>query len=285
MTTLSFEFFPPKTDALEAQLWHAFEALQPLQPQFVSVTYGAGGTTRTRTHECVTKMQAKGTKAAAHLTCVGASRHEIDEIAQSYWAAGIAHIVALRGDMPDGMGPYQPHPEGYATTKALIEGLRARAPFEISVGAYPEKHPEAPSLEADFAHFCDKVSAGATRAITQFFFDNSVYFRFLDRAQAAGLSLPIVPGILPITHFGRTRQFAEKCGTHLPPALIARFDGFDEKPIAERHKIAHDVALAQCQELLGSGAVDHLHFYTLNRAELVGSICADLQVVPHQKAV
>lgn len=275
--TVSFEFFPPKTENLAQGLWHAVEVLAPLRPAFVSVTYGAGGTTRARTHEIVSRLQRENhLPAAAHLTCIGATRAEIDAIAHTYWQAGIKHIVALRGDPPGGMdAPYTPHPDGYAFAADLVAGLRALHPFEISVGAYPEKHPAAVSAKADLESLKRKMDAGATRAITQFFFDNEKFFRFRDAAVKAGITQPIVPGILPIASFARAAEFARKCGATMPAEYAQLFAGHDEAPVYVRQQTAIEVAAEQCIELRAAG-VEHFHFYTLNRAELVAGICAKL---------
>jgi methylenetetrahydrofolate reductase (NADPH) len=276
--SVSFEFFPPKTEAMEAQLWRAVETLAPMRPDFVSVTYGAGGSTRERTHAVVTRLQREaGLRAAAHLTCVQATRREIDAVAESYWQAGIRHIVALRGDPPGGMtGDYAPTVGGYAYANELVHGLRALHPFEISVAAYPECHPQAPSPQADIASLRRKVEAGATRAITQFFFDPAVYARFLDRIGAAGIDVPIVPGILPLANFARAAEMAKGCGAHVPDALFRRFAGLDNDP-AGRREAAIETALELCEALRGYG-VGEFHFYTLNRAELVLDICRRLGV-------
>jgi methylenetetrahydrofolate reductase (NADPH) len=281
---ISFEFFPPKTDKMRRNLWHAIEELAPLKPRFVSVTYGAGGSTREHTHSIVTQVQHEtGLKAAAHLTCVGETRENIDAIARRYWDAGIRHIVALRGDPPEGCDHYEPMPGGYAFGADLVAGLKRVADFEISVGAYPEVHPEAASAAADMDNFKRKLDAGATRAITQFFFETEDYFRFVERARAAGITVPIVPGVLPIAHFDRMCGFAGKCGAIVPDWLRARFDPIKEDPAA--HKAAAlDVAIGQCRELYDAG-VREFHFYTLNRADLTTAICEALGVdVPATEA-
>jgi methylenetetrahydrofolate reductase (NADPH) len=282
--SVSFEFFPPKTEKMEQSLWQAIERLAPLAPSFVSVTYGAGGSTRERTHATVARIQAEtGVRAAAHLTCVCATRDEIDAIARSYWDAGIRHIVALRGDPPAGVGGvYEPHPNGYAYAVDLVEGLRRVADFEVSVAAYPSGHPHAASLAADIDHLKRKIDAGATRALTQFFFDNDEYFRFVDRARAAGITVPIVPGILPITNYARTLEFAQKCNTRIPPRFARAFEGADEDPDLLRLVAAH-VCAEQCQALQDQG-VEQFHFYTLNRAELTVAICHLLGVRAKVKA-
>jgi methylenetetrahydrofolate reductase (NADPH) len=272
----SFEFFPPKTEALEQSLWQAVGQLAALKPAFVSVTYGAGGSTRARTHEIVTHLQERhGLAAAAHLTCVGATREEIDEIARSYWEAGIRHLVALRGDPPAGSTGYAPTPGGYAYAADLVEGLKRVAPFEISVAAYPETHPEAISPEADLENLKRKVEAGAVRAITQFFFDTDAFFRFRDKAVKAGIKVPVIPGILPVSNFARAVDFARRCGTSVPDSIHTLFRDFDTLPTLVRQKLAEDVAVEQCLALK-AGGVEQFHFYTLNRAELVTAICGHL---------
>jgi methylenetetrahydrofolate reductase (NADPH) len=270
---VSFEFFPPKTEEMEKALWESVQRLAPLNPSFVSVTYGAGGSTRERTHNTVAKI-AREThlRPAAHLTCVAATRDEIDEVILGYWQAGVRHIVALRGDPQTGAGTaYQPHPGGYAYTPDLIAGIRKIGEFEVSVSAYPEKHPESASLDADIDILKRKVDAGATRAITQFFFENDFYFRFLDKVHAAGIDIPIVPGIIPVLNFKQAASFAERCGTHVPQWLADRFEGLDDDP-ATRKLIAAAVAAEQVTDLIDRGVTD-LHFYTMNRADLVYAIC------------
>ncbi|MFM7028107.1 MAG: methylenetetrahydrofolate reductase [NAD(P)H] [Chakrabartia sp.] len=276
---VSFEFFPPKTERMDAQLWEAFQALAPLQPRFASVTYGAGGSTRERTHATVARMAAEGkVPAAAHLTCVAASKAEIAEIAQSYWQAGVRHIVALRGDPPEMGQAFEPHPEGYASAAELVAGLRAIAPFEISVAAYPETHPEALSAAADIDNLKRKLDAGATRAITQFFFSPDVFFRFCDKAAAAGISAEIVPGILPVSNVAQARKFAQACGATIPDWMDRLFEGLDDHPAA-RQLIAATVSAEMCRRLY-AGGVRHFHFYTLNRAELSYAICHLLGLRP-----
>jgi methylenetetrahydrofolate reductase (NADPH) len=270
--SVSFEFFPPKTEKMEEALWQAVSRLEPLAPRFVSVTYGAGGSTRERTHATVVRL-LKETQLtpAAHLTCVGAAREEVDEVARVYWQAGVRHIVALRGDSPTGCGSYAPHPGGYAYAADLVSGLRRIGDFEISVAAYPETHPEAKSAGADLDNLKRKVDAGATRAITQYFFDPDVYLRFLDRARAAGIDLPIVPGILPVTNFAQVVKFSAACGASVPPWMAHLFEGLDQD--AETRKlVAAMVAARQCLALHNAG-VREFHFYTLNRADLVYAIC------------
>lgn len=277
--SVSFEFFPPKTEKAEENLWACIERLAPLNPAYVSVTYGAGGTTRERTHATVTRI-AKETaiKPAAHLTCVGATKAEIDAIARQYWDDGIRHIVALRGDPAEGETTYVPHPDGYAYASDLVAGLKNVADFEISVAAYPESHPEAVSAEADLDNLKRKVDAGATRAITQFFFDVDVFLSFVDRAQAADIDVPIVPGILPVTNFARVKEFAQLCGTAVPPWMADLFEGLDEDPDTRR-LVAATVAAEQCRVLHSHGVKD-FHFYTLNRADLSYAICHILGVRP-----
>jgi methylenetetrahydrofolate reductase (NADPH) len=276
---VSFEFFPPKTEAMEVQLWSAIETLAPVKPAFMSVTYGAGGSTRERTHAVVTRIQNDvRLPAAAHLTCVNATRPEIDAIADAYWQAGIRHIVALRGDPPGGIGgDYVPTPGGYAYANELVAGLSSLHPFEISVAAYPEIHPQAKSPDEDLDALKRKIDAGATRAITQFFFSPNCYARFVERALKAGITAPIVPGILPLTNFARATDMAKSCGAEMPAAIHAKFDGLDDDPAA-RQEMATELATELCQDLHTFG-VRQFHFYTLNRAELVLGICRRLGVV------
>jgi methylenetetrahydrofolate reductase (NADPH) len=278
--SVSFEFFPPKSEEMEQTLWASIARLAPLKPNFVSVTYGAGGSTRERTHATIVRiLEETNLRPAAHLTCVAATREEIDKVARGYWDAGVRHIVALRGDPPEGAGKrYMPHPGGYAYTTDLIAGLKKIGNFEISVSAYPEKHPDSPSIEAELDVLAKKVDAGATRAMTQFFFDNAVYFRFLDKVRARGISVPIVPGILPVQNFKQARNFAERCGTSVPSWTVRRFDGLDEDP-ATRKLIAAAVAAEQVLDLVDKGVRD-FHFYTLNRADLVYAICHLLGLRP-----
>lgn len=272
---VSFEFFPPKTERMAETLWQAIAALAPLGPRFVSVTYGAGGSTRERTHATVARIvRETGVAAAAHLTCVGASRAEIADIADSYWQAGVRHIVALRGDAPtEGGAParFVPHPDGYRDASELVAGLAAQHPFELSVAAYPETHPEATSARADLEHLKRKIDAGATRAITQFFFEPDTFFRFRDRAQAAGISAELVPGIIPVSNFSNIVRMSSQCGTHVPAWLGRLFEGLDDRPDA-RQLVAATVA-AELVRRLYAGGVRHFHFYTLNRAELTFAIC------------
>ncbi|HWV55343.1 methylenetetrahydrofolate reductase [NAD(P)H] [Pseudorhodoplanes sp.] len=270
---VSFEFFPSKTAEMEQSLWEAIARLAPLAPNFVSVTYGAGGSTRERTHATVRRIvNDTDLKPAAHLTCVGASREDVDAVVRDYHAAGVRHIVALRGDPPDGIGAaYAPHPGGYRGTADLVRGIRSIADFEVSVSAYPEKHPESPSVDADIDMLKAKVDAGATRAITQFFFENDLYFRYLDRVRARGIDIPIVPGILPVQNFKAATTFARRAGASVPAWLAKRFDGLDDDP-ATRKLIAATVAAEQVLDLVKRG-VDDFHFYTMNRADLVYAIC------------
>jgi len=273
---VSFEFFPPKSPEAEARLWDVIDTLAPLKPRFVSVTYGAGGSTRERTHATVTRIKREtDLTPAAHLTCVQATREEIQAIAQQYWDAGIRHIVALRGDAPDA-ATYQPTPGGYDYADDLVRGLREVGDFDISVAAYPETHPQALSAEADLDHLKRKLDAGATRAITQSFFDVDTYLRFLDRARARGIDAEIVPGILPITNVAQLKKFAAMSGSIIPAWLSKLFEGLDEKPEL-RNLVAAMVAAEQCRLLMLSG-INHFHFYTLNRAELTQAICHILGV-------
>ncbi|MET0744929.1 MAG: methylenetetrahydrofolate reductase [NAD(P)H] [Microvirga sp.] len=270
---VSFEFFPPKTAEMEATLWSSIERLAPLSPQFVSVTYGAGGSTRERTHSTVSRLvRETRLKPAAHLTCVAATRDEVNEVVRSYRDAGVRHIVALRGDPVGGLGTtYDPHPGGYDQTCDLVAGIRAIGDFEISVSAYPEKHPEASSFDADIDALKAKVDAGADRAITQFFFDNDVYMRYLDKVRARGIDIPIVPGIVPVQNFKQTANFAAKTGASIPAWLAARFEGLDTD-VETRKLVAAAVAAEQVLDLVDRG-VHEFHFYTMNRADLVYAIC------------
>ena len=269
---VSFEFFPPKSEAMAETLWRSIETLAPLHPRFVSVTYGAGGSTRERTHATVERIvRETHLTAAAHLTCVGASREEIDEVARGYWDIGVRHLVALRGDAPEPGQKYQPHPGGYANAAELVAGLKAVAPFDISVAAYPEMHPDSGDQAADLDNLKRKVDAGADRAITQFFFSADCFLRFRDAVAAAGMDVEIVPGILPVSNVAQTRRFAEMCGAAIPEWLNGLFEGLDELPSA-RQLIAATVAAELCGQLYASG-VRHFHFYTLNRAELSYAIC------------
>jgi len=276
---VSFEFFPPADAAMEATLWQSVQRLAPLAPRFVSVTYGADGSTRDRTHALVKRIQSETVLTGApHLTCVGAPRSEVLEIARKYWDEGVRHIVALRGDAPQGVTKYEPHPDGFAYGADLVAGLRSVADFDISVAAYPETHPEASSPEADLENFRRKVDAGATRAITQFFFDTDDYLRFRDRCVAVGIDISIVPGILPITRFPQVTRFAARCGAKIPSWLADRFAGLDDDP-ETRRLIAANVAIEQVSRLRRHG-VSEFHFYTLNRAELTYAICHALGLRP-----
>lgn len=280
--SVSFEFFPPKTEKMEAQLWDAITQLAPLDPSFVSVTYGAGGSTRERTHATVARIvRETSLTPAAHLTCVAASTDEIDEVADQYWEAGVRHIVALRGDPPpaDG-GRFVPHPQGYACAADLVAGLKARHDFDISVAAYPETHPEATSAEADLDNLKRKIDAGASRAITQFFFSTEAYFRFLDKALAAGITAPILPGIMPVTSFSAIRRMSGN--TEIPRWLETMFAGLDERP-GPRALVAAVAAADLCKRLYDGGVRD-FHFYTLNRAEQAYAICQLLGLRPKETA-
>lgn len=279
---LSFEFFPPKSDALETQLWACIRRLEPLGPRFVSVTYGAGGSTRERTHATVTRiLRETALVPAAHLTCVGATREEVDEVARAYWDAGVRHIVALRGDPPAGQTGYAPHPGGYAYAADLVAGLLRIGAFDISVAAYPETHPTATSPLADLDNLKRKIDAGAARAITQYFFDTDTYLRFLDLALAAGISVPIVPGILPVTNFAQVKKFSAMCGTNVPAWLGAMFDGLDDDQ--ETRRMVAAVVAAEQVRLLQANGIDEFHIYTLNRADLAYAIAHILGVRPEAK--
>jgi methylenetetrahydrofolate reductase (NADPH) len=268
---LSFEFFPPRTEALEAQLWTCIRRLEPLRPRFVSVTYGAGGTTQARTHATVTRiLRETSLVPAAHLTCVGATRDEVDAVARAYWESGIRHIVALRGDPPAGSTTYAPHPGGYAYAADLVSGLRAIGDFDVTVAAYPEVHPTAASPLADLDNLKRKIDAGATRAITQYFFETGTYLRFLDLALAAGITVPIVPGIMPVTNFAQARKFSAMCGASVPAWLETMFEGLDDDTETRRMVAAH-IAAEQVRLLQASG-IDEFHFYTLNRPDLTYAI-------------
>jgi len=281
---VSFEFFPPKTAEMEARLWEVVKRLEPLSPHFVSVTYGAGGSTRERTHATVRRIREQTTlEPAAHLTCVAATRDEIDAVANEYWRAGIRHIVALRGDPPGGAARYDPHPGGYAYAADLVAGLRKVADFEISVAAYPETHPEAQSASHDIDVLKRKIDAGATRAITQYFFDTDLFLRFRDRVAAAGITVPIVPGILPVTNFAQVKKFSAACGASIPDWMASHFDGLDDDPDTRR-LVATSLAAEQCRRLHANG-VHEFHFYTLNRADLIVAICHLLGVRAKKPAV
>jgi methylenetetrahydrofolate reductase (NADPH) len=276
---VSFEFFPPTDARMETQLWDSLQRLAPLAPRFVSVTYGADGSTRERTHDLVARIQSEtALTGVPHLTCVGTTRSEVLAIARRYWDLGIRHLVALRGDPPAGAARYEPHLGGFSYAADLVRGLKSVADFEISVAAYPEVHPEAPSPRFDLDNLKRKVDAGATRAITQFFYDDEAYLRFRDTCAGASISASIVPGILPITRFPQILKFAERCGARVPDWLVQRFDGLDDDPDTRR-LISAAVAIAQVQRLQDHG-VHEFHFYTLNRAELTYAICHALGVRP-----
>ncbi|HEY4586476.1 MAG TPA: methylenetetrahydrofolate reductase [NAD(P)H] [Brevundimonas sp.] len=277
---VSFEFFPPKTDAAEANLWSAIRRLEPLNPAFVSVTYGAGGSTRERTHRTVQRIISETTlRPAAHLTCVEASRAEVDEVIEGYKAIGVDHIVALRGDPPSSAGiggAYTPRADGYANATELTAALSRIGGFEVTVGAYPEKHPESPSIDHDIEVLKAKVDAGATRAVTQFFFDIEAFLRFRDRVRAAGVTIPLIPGVMPVSNFAGLKRMTAACGAALPDWLAAHFDGLDDDP-ETRKLLAASIAAETCARLQEEGFSD-FHFYTLNRAELVYAICRVLGV-------
>jgi methylenetetrahydrofolate reductase (NADPH) len=269
---VSFEFFPPKSDKMEQVLWESIKTLEPLQPRFVSVTYGAGGSTRERTHATVERiLKQTSLTPAAHLTCVGATREEVDEVARAYWDAGVRHVVALRGDSPEPGTPFASHPGGYANAAELVGGLKKIAPFDISIAAYPECHPDSGSVGADLDNLKRKVDAGADRAITQFFFTPDCFLRFQDAVAAARIEIEIVPGIMPVTNFAGIVRMAGNCGTEVPAWLGHLFEGLDDLPAA-RQLIAATVAAELCGQLY-AGGVRHFHFYTLNRAELSYAIC------------
>ncbi len=268
---VSFEFFPPKDAASEAGLWTSVQALLPLKPAFVSVTYGAGGTTRERTHATISRIMAEtDLKSAAHLTCVGASSEEIDAVADAYWLSGVRHIVALRGDMPEQQA-YVPHSQGYAYAADLVAGLLKRHPFEISVAAYPETHPEAVDAATDIDHLKRKIDAGAKRAITQFFFEAETYLRFLDKVRKAGITVPVVPGILPVTNIKQLRKFAAMCGAKVPDWLNHLFESIHDDHDLHNQTAAY-VTASLCHRLRLEG-VEEFHFYTLNRSMLTRTIC------------
>jgi methylenetetrahydrofolate reductase (NADPH) len=276
---VSFEFFPPKTEKMEQTLWESVKTLEPLGPRFVSVTYGAGGSTRERTHNTVVRIARETSLTpAAHLTCVEASRSEIEEVALGYWQAGVRHIVALRGDPPVPGRSFEARPDGYANAIELVEGLKKVAPFEISVAAYPEIHPDSPTRAADLDNLKRKIDAGADRAITQFFFSPECFFRFRDEAAAAGIDAELVPGILPVSNVAQTRKFASQCGATIPVWMDNLFEGLDDLPAA-RQLVAATVAAELCGQLY-AGGVRHFHFYTLNRAELAYAICHLLGLRP-----
>jgi len=272
----SFEFFPAKSEETEATLWEAIKRLEPLQPDFVSVTYGAGGTTQARTHATVARLlRETALVPAAHLTCVGATRTEVDAVARDYWDAGVRHIVALRGDAPPGT-TYAPHPGGYAFAADLVAGLKRVADFEISVAAYPEIHPQAASPEADLDNLKRKLDAGATRAITNFFFETETYLRFLDRCLAAGITAPVVPGIMPVTNLAGLNRMAAMSGVSVPDWLSRMFEGSEDDP--ELRRMIAAVQAAEQVRLLQANGVDEFHIYTLNRPDLTYAIAHILGV-------
>jgi methylenetetrahydrofolate reductase (NADPH) len=277
--SVSFEFFPPKTPESEDALWRAITRLAPLEPKFVSVTYGAGGSTRERTHRTVKRILTE-TKLvpAAHLTCVGATRDEIDRVADAYWESGVRQIVALRGDPPTGESRYVPTPGGYGWASELVAGLRKRHDFEVSVATFPEGHPDSTSLDLELDNLKRKIDAGASRAITQFFFDNWTYLRFVDQARKAGITVPIIPGIMPVTNFQQMVKFAKMAGATVPRSMAPLFDGLDDDP-ETRKLVAATVAAEQCRQLADAG-VTEFHFYTLNRADLTYALCHILGLRP-----
>lgn len=280
---VSFEFFPPKSEAMEAQLWDAVRTLEPLGPRFVSVTYGAGGSTRERTHATVSRIARETSiPAAAHLTCVEATKAEIDQIAEEYWAAGVRHIVALRGDPPTKGAKYATHPGGYENAADLVKGLKRLHPFEVSVSAYPECHPDSADAVADLDNLKRKLDAGANRAITQFFFEPETFFRYRDQLAKAGVDAEIVPGIMPVMNFASVKRMSAMCGTAVPAWMARLFEGLDDHPAA-RQLVAATVA-AELSRRLYAGGVRQLHFYTLNRAELAYAICHLLGVRPRASA-
>lgn len=281
---ISFEFFPPRTPESEESLWRAVKRLEPLAPRFVSVTYGAGGSTRERTHNTVRRLLAEtAIVPAAHLTCVSATQDEVNAVADDYWNSGVRHIVALRGDPPTDADHYTPHQGGYAYAADLVAGLRKRHDFEISVATNPEGHPSSPSLDAELDNLKRKIDAGATRAITQFFFDNWAYLRFVDRARKAGITVPIVPGIMPVSNFERTALMAQKAGASVPRAMAQLFEGLENDP-ETRKLVAVSVAAEQCRQLAEAG-VNEFHFYTLNRADMTYALCHILGLRPTRSAV
>jgi methylenetetrahydrofolate reductase (NADPH) len=282
--SVSFEFFPPKTDEAEASLWQAIRRLEPLGPSFVSVTYGAGGSTRERTHRTVRRLvEETSVQPAAHLTCVSASREEVDAVIRDYWDAGVRHIVALRGDPPGAIGgAYVPPSDGYANATELTAAIRRIAPFEVSVGCYPEKHPESASIDHDIEVLKAKIDAGATRAISQLFFDAEAFLRYVDRVRAAGIDIPIVPGVMPVTNFAGLKRMARLCGAALPSWLVNHFDGLDDDADTRR-LVAVSLATEMCASLEERGFTD-FHFYTLNRADLVYAICRMLGVREQARA-
>ena len=283
--TVSFEFFPPKSGEAEAAFWPILKRLETINPEFVSVTYGAGGTTRDRTLNTLKHIRNETTlNPMAHLTCVGASKDEVNAVIRDNWNAGVRQILALRGDPPGGVGHrFEPHPQGYRNAADLVRGIREIADFEVTVAAYPEKHPESVSIEEDLAFMADKAEHGATRAISQFFFHNAFFLRLRDRIHARGIEIDLLPGILPITNFTRVCEFAAKCGAHIPPELIKRFAGLDADP-ETRNLVAAIVAAEQVEALRREG-ITNFHFYTLNRADLAYAICRVLGLgIPQEAA-
>ncbi|MFP6679983.1 MAG: methylenetetrahydrofolate reductase [NAD(P)H] [Dehalococcoidia bacterium] len=278
---VSFEFFPPRSPNAARTLWRSFRRLEPYGPRFASVTYGAGGSTRKRTHQIVQRMlEESDIPPAAHLTCIGSSREEVDQIARNYWESGITHIVALRGDPHAGARNYEPHPNGYAYASDLITGLKKIADFEISVGAYPEVHPESRTLQTDLDNLKRKIDSGATRAITQFFFEPDLYLRFMDKARSAGINIPIVPGVLPITDIINASRFADRCGASIPDWLLSRYGRVGNGPQA-RSSIAVSTATEFIHRLMLEG-VDEFHFYTLNRAAIISRTCDNLGITKRE---
>ncbi len=269
---VSFEFFPPKNEKMEGVLWDSVRRLEPLNPHFVSVTYGAGGSTRERTHSTIARiLKETSLTPAAHLTCVAASREEVDDVVRSYWDLGVRHIVALRGDPPEGHAKYAPHARGYENAADLVAGIRRVGDFDVFVSAYPEKHPDSKDFDADIDMLQAKVDAGATPAITQFFFDNDLYYRYLDRVRARGIEIPVTPGLIPIHNFKQIAKFAGSCGTHMPSRIAKQYEGLENDP-ETRKLVAATIAAEQVQDLAAQGVTD-FHFYTLNRADLVFAIC------------
>lgn len=276
MTSISFEFFPPKSAETEAKLWDVVNELSVIGPDFVSITYGAGGSTRDRTHKCVKQIVTKtDLKPAAHLTCVAASKSEVDEVIEDYANAGVKHIVALRGDMPD-MAAFSPHPDGYSGSVELVESLAKRGGFDITVSAYPEKHPESDNMQTDIDLLKAKIDAGATRAITQFVFDTEQYYRFRDLLADNQINIPVIPGIMPTTNFKGVLRMSEACGASVPEWMKNKFDGLDED-LESRRALAIEIAIDQCLDLINSG-FENLHFYTLNQATVTKAVCNALSL-------
>ena len=276
MTSISFEFFPPKSAETEAKLWDVVNELSVIGPDFVSITYGAGGSTRDRTHKCVKHIVTKtDLKPAAHLTCVAASKSEVDEVIEDYAHAGVKHIVALRGDMPD-MAAFSPHPDGYSGSVELVDSLAKRGGFDITVSAYPEKHPESDNMQTDIDLLKAKIDAGATRAITQFVFDTEQYYRFRDLLADNQINIPVIPGIMPTTNFKGVLRMSEACGASVPEWMKNKFDGLDED-LESRRELAIEIAIDQCRDLINSG-FENLHFYTLNQATVTKAVCNALSL-------